>query len=408
MNDELLMLRQTLDEALATGHPATWEPEEGGALADATWAQARELGWDHVGLPEELGGFGDGAEALVVVAQACGRHRLPAPLVETALGRWAIAAAGLEQPAEGATIAIAPEGAAGAGASGGTSGGGPTSGVALAPEGAAAGGAALARDLSAGGLRVSGTLARVAWGRYADRLVVADGGELLLVDLAPGAVRVEHGENLAGEARDTLVLDGATAVAAGGEPGARAASLLILRAAMLRAAQIEGALGQALAITREHTEVRRQFGRPLARFQLVGAHVAEIAAQAALVGALLADATAAHDAAAPDASAHDAGDRAAAGCAPATDALAAAEAATASLKVVAAEAATAVARSAHQCHGAIGTTREYRLHQYTRRLWSWREEHGSEHRWRRTLGAAVLAGGPARMWAATEPAQVAA
>jgi len=59
-----------------------------------------------------------------------------------------------------------------------------------------------------------------------------------------------------------------------------------------------------------------------------------------------------------------------------------------------------VARLAHQVHGAIGFTQEHRLHHLTRRLWSWRDEGGSELAWARVLGAGLLAEGPDGLWPA--------
>lgn len=57
-----------------------------------------------------------------------------------------------------------------------------------------------------------------------------------------------------------------------------------------------------------------------------------------------------------------------------------------------------VAAIAHQLHGAIGTTEEHRLRLTTTRLWSWRDEDGSEAECfaelgRAALGAATQAGG---------------
>ena len=38
-------------------------------------------------------------------------------------------------------------------------------------------------------------------------------------------------------------------------------------------------------------------------------------------------------------------------------------------------------------------TREYPLHQYSRRLWSWATEYGDEREWTNYLGGAVIARG---------------
>ena len=48
----------------------------------------------------------------------------------------------------------------------------------------------------------------------------------------------------------------------------------------------------------------------------------------------------------------------------------------------------------------IGFTQEYRLHHLTRRLWSWRDEAGSELGWAQVLGTGLLTGGPDDLWAA--------
>ena len=74
--------------------------------------------------------------------------------------------------------------------------------------------------------------------------------------------------------------------------------------------------------------------------------------------------------------------------------------AAAAAKVRAGAAVEVVARLAHQVHGAIGFTQEYRLHHLTRRCWSWRDEAGSELVWARVLGAGLLAGGPDDLWPA--------
>ena len=53
----------------------------------------------------------------------------------------------------------------------------------------------------------------------------------------------------------------------------------------------------------------------------------------------------------------------------------------AAAKVRTGEAASISAAIAHQVHGAIGFTHEHSLHFFTKRLWSWRDEFGSEAEW---------------------------
>jgi alkylation response protein AidB-like acyl-CoA dehydrogenase len=66
--------------------------------------------------------------------------------------------------------------------------------------------------------------------------------------------------------------------------------------------------------------------------------------------------------------------------------------------VITARAATEVARSAHQLHGAMGVTREHPLHLATRRLWSWRDEWGSEQDWAAAIGAQARALAADPLW----------
>jgi acyl-CoA dehydrogenase len=58
--------------------------------------------------------------------------------------------------------------------------------------------------------------------------------------------------------------------------------------------------------------------------------------------------------------------------------------------VRAGQAAGIVAVNAHQVHGAIGFTEEHELHRYTLRLWSWRDEFGSERAWQERLGRLAI------------------
>jgi acyl-CoA dehydrogenase len=123
---------------------------------------------------------------------------------------------------------------------------------------------------------------------------------------------------------------------------------------------------------------RIQFGRPIGRFQAVQQ-------QLALAAAEVAAASAAAEAAARVAT----GDGI--GAASTRFAIAAAKARTS-------EAAGAVARIAHQVHGAIGFTREHDLRLFTTRLWAWREEDGSDAEWNTEVGAMALAAGPDELW----------
>jgi acyl-CoA dehydrogenase len=190
------------------------------------------------------------------------------------------------------------------------------------------------------------------------RIVVVLDGQAVVVPVA-SAARVERRANLAGEPRDTLFFERAVP-----EDARPAACDLPERGALTRVALMAGALAAMARLTVAYAGERRQFGRPIAAFQAVQEHLVGIAQEASLV------------AAAADGAAR----------VPGFFEIAAA-------KTLASRAALSAARAAHQVHGAMGMTQEYRLHQFTRRLWSWRNEYGDERHWAGRLGRAVLAAG---------------
>ena len=62
------------------------------------------------------------------------------------------------------------------------------------------------------------------------------------------------------------------------------------------------------------------------------------------------------------------------------------------------EAVGLVAATCHQIHAAMGFTQEHPLHYATRRLWSWRDEFGSDAFWQQRLGDAACAAGGEALW----------
>ncbi len=123
----------------------------------------------------------------------------------------------------------------------------------------------------------------------------------------------------------------------------------------------------------DYAGTRRQFGRTLAQFQAVKHLIARLGENRAAAGG-------AFDFAASIAETE-----------PASVALPIA-------KIRIGEAATAVAAIAHQIFGAIGYTRDHELQAHTRRIWSWRDEFGSEAHWSEQVGRRVCAGGAQSLW----------
>jgi acyl-CoA dehydrogenase len=217
---------------------------------------------------------------------------------------------------------------------------------------------AAAGDLRLDAGRLRGSAVRVPWARAVERVVAVVDGQAVVVPVA-SAARVERNVNLAGEPRDTLVFEGV-------EPALVRPAACDLRAqgALTRAAMMAGALAAMARLTVAYAGERRQFGRPIAAFQAVQQHLVSIAQDASLVGA------------------------AAEGAARVGGAFEIAAA-----KTLASRAALTATRAAHQVHGAMGMTQEYRLHHLSRRLWAWRAEYGDERHWAQELGRAVAAAG---------------
>lgn len=214
--------------------------------------------------------------------------------------------------------------------------------------------------------KFSGRLKSVPWGRDAETVIGTIDGRLIRLRRAD-AVEIVHSENPVGEPRDTLVFDGASAEIA------QADADLFALGALTRTALIAGALDASLLCSIDYANERVQFGKPIGKFQAVQQALAVFAEEAAAVNC----------AAQAAARAMDSGD-------------AGFEIAAAKLRAnMAAQVGHA---TAHQVHGAIGFTREYQLHRWTRRLISWTSEFGSERYWAERLGGQVAARGPDNFW----------
>ena len=149
-----------------------------------------------------------------------------------------------------------------------------------------------------------------------------------------------------------------------------AANAVLARLALARSASLIGACWGAYDLTKRYVVDRRQFGAPLIKISAVSTNLAHMAVGIRTAEAGLRRALAVSD---------DPG---------ATELRR--FGAVASARIAAAQSATAVARTAHQLHGAVGITTEYGLHRYTRALWAQRDADESELRWCGRLGAAAL------------------
>jgi acyl-CoA dehydrogenase len=331
------ILRDAVDDRLLAG-------AERGEWPEALWHTVVESGLTGV-LSGESTSLGAGWPEAFDIVVAAGRHCAPLPLPETIAGTWLLAIANIEPPGGPITLATV----------------GRDEDLRLARRGS--------------GWRLTGTAARVAWGRRATHvaLTAAVGTERYVACAALAGCRITPGENLAGEPRDTLEFSGESVIAAP-LPAPLAGADALAIGALMRSAQIAGAIQSVLELSVSYANTRQQFGRPIGRFQAVQQNLAVLAAEAAaarmaaehafvLVGA--------------DGRIEDA---------------------AAIAKIRAGEAAGRAAAIGHQVHGAIGFAREHRLHFATRRLWSWRAEFGAEAAWADRLGRDAVARGAGGLW----------
>jgi acyl-CoA dehydrogenase len=325
---------------------------ESSGMPAALWGSLTEVGFPLVGVDEAAGGSGGDLADACALLEVAGEFAAPVPLAETGiLGGWALSAAGLPVPA--GPVTVVP--------------GRPGDDVEL--------------EGGPGSWRLHCRVTRVPWARDSETLVllarVRD--EVYVVALPQGSYEVQAGRNVAGEPRDTVTADcSPPASAVGAAPPGVDEQALARRGALSRAALMAGAMKRASVLTQRYAQERQQFGRPIARFQAVQHHLVRVAEQAAAVHTAVTTAALNASALQP-------------GAAPDLFDVAAA-------KIVAGDAATVITAAAHQAHGAIGMTREYELAQLTRRLWSWRDEYGTESQWSRLLGRALAEEGADALW----------
>jgi len=278
------------------------------------WDELRRLGWLGLHVPEEYGGSGFGLPELVVVVEQFGRAVAPGPFVPSVLASAVLAA-------------IAP----------------PEVQARLLPglaDGSAVGAVALGGEVTVSGGAGHGSAGVVLGGHLADVLLAASGEDVLVIETAEGGVKTEVPPNLDPTRRCARVtLAGAPAVVL---PGGRRALTDLAR--LILAAEATGVAAETTAAASEYAKVREQFGRPIATFQAVKHHCANMLVAAQIATAATWDAARA---------AEGAGDQLGY-----TAAIAAA---------LAVPAAVQNAQLNIQVHGGIGFTWEHDAHLYLRR-----------------------------------------
>lgn len=311
------------------------------------WSALEEAGLTRAWVPESLDGAGaslaDGFELLRVA----GSYAVAVPLAETLLAGWLLSKAGLRVPAGTLTVAPVRE----------------SDKLLLDTRG-----------------NVTGKAHAVPFARDADHIaVIAHKVHGRVVALVPRVnVRIDERANIARDPRDEVLFVGATPAAIADLPGKWSEETLQQMGAAVRAAEMSGALQGILERSVAYANERVAFERPISKFQVIQHNLARLAGESA--AALAASGSAA-----------DTIDQA-----PSFDEAVFLEVAAAKIRV--GEAATEGAAIAHQVHGAIGFSTEHPLHRFTRRLWAWRDDYGSESVWAARLGVVVADRGADALW----------
>ncbi|HUB96496.1 MAG TPA: acyl-CoA dehydrogenase family protein [Stellaceae bacterium] len=309
----------------------------------ALWTRLQEAGLTTASIAEAHGGSGADLGDVLAILREGGRHAIAVPLAETLMAASLLSSSGLPVPPGPLTVAPVVAGER------------------------------LSLERAGDVWHLSGSARRVPLARLAAGLaaLVEHDGKMLVASVPAPHIATRH-ENLAGEPRDDLRFDAVVAEIAPA-PAETNDGALMVWGAFSHAVMMAGALDTVLELTLRYANDRVQFGRPIGKFQAIQQQVAVLAAHVACAGA------------AADA------------------AVAAAEQGDGTFEIACAkarigEAAGQAAAIAHQVHGAMGFTREHRLHRFTRRLWAWRDEYGDEAYWWGRIGRTAARLGGDGLW----------
>jgi alkylation response protein AidB-like acyl-CoA dehydrogenase len=279
----------------------------------AFWTDLVNLGWLGLHIREEHGGSGYGLPELVVVVEELGRAVAPGPFVPTVISSAVIAAAGSADQQASLLPGLA--------------------------DGTTLGGIAVRADVKVDGSTATGS-AVVLGGGLANVILLPVGDDVVVVDTTASGVSVTTPPNLDPSRRSARVTLDATPV----EVLSGAGRIFTDLTRVILSAEAVGVATECTQLGAAYSKERLQFGRPIAMFQAVKHHCANMCVAAEMATAAVWDAARA---------AESGGDQLS---------FAAAVAAT-----KAAPAADLCANLNTQVHGGIAITWEHDAHLYMRR-----------------------------------------
>lgn len=334
------------------------------------WRSIAEMGWTGLRIPEQYGGLGLGLGEMAAVAELCGVHLLPEPLVPVAGFAAQLLALGGNSALQARLLPLIASGELIAAVA--------WQGVDLHCTDTAKSGATAVR--TGDGFDLSGGLRFIRPGADCDGYLVsavaAEGLVLCWLPANTSGMRIQTEVAADGSLEGRLVLE-RVRVPAEQVLGLGAAAASALRRAfdetlVLSGAELLGVARRALDITLEYLRTRVQFGRPIGSFQSLQHRAVDLLIQKELASALVDEAVA---------------------CAASKQDADAFSAMASRVKSRCGDAAFAITREAIQLHGAIGFTDECDIGLYLKRamaLSAWLGN-GAQHR-RRYASLAVLPG----------------
>lgn len=320
-----------------------------GKWAGDLWDVLAESGLLSIGVSEDMGGSGGDYIDAFHLLRLAGKYAVPLPFAETLIVNWFLAEQGAKPTLEPVTFKLEKADVL----------------------------ELIEKDNE---FVVTGQLSNVPWARHAKKVLTfarhSKKSVLVILPIDVKQIQLSLNHNLASEPMDTLVYQNYKVKKENVYPvqideTAEKAKTVY---ALAKAVMMSGALEKILDLCVQYVQEREQFGRPLYKMQAIQQYLAQLA------GEVVSAATITNKAIETFQNQENY------------------ENEVAGSKLSVNESVDIATKLAHQIHGAIGVTHEYALHQYTRRLWAWREEAGNESYWSEKLAQDVLQHADKELW----------
>ena len=315
---------------------------EKGKWSTSLWNLFVKNGITSVAISEENGGAGGDLDDLLNIVRLTGKYAAPIPFSETTLANFLLERMNLHVIEGPAAYMLFIE---------------------------------QAYTLADG--KITGEAIHVPWARHAQQfitLAVDANNNTYLVETELSQASITPSANLANEPRDMVEFQDAPVTQLSVPLSPDDLRMITTLETAFRLALMTGAIDKINDLTIQYTKEREQFGRPIHRFQLVQQRIVHLAGETAVTLAAF----------------HNIADAL-------TRNVCSVEIAYARMRLE--EAVQTVTAISHQVHAAIGTTHEHSLHQYTRRLWAWRDEGTSVSHWADIVTAQLIKPDGDSLWA---------